>query len=108
MDQIVIARAWFDSEGVFQSNEKRVNELLEDGWVVKMVTPLGAYGYGYGSVAVSVSACGEGNDYRQAEDKCEGADNGFAALLVLTRESEKGLNSAGTSMPPWFRTLSEK
>lgn len=105
MDQIIIARAWFDSDGVFQSNERHINEQLESGWVVKMVTPLGAYGYGYGSVAVSVSSSGEQGRDQYAEDRCEGADNGFAALLVLTREGDTGLSDAKTGTPSWFQAL---
>lgn len=89
MDQVVIARGWFNSDGEFGSNERSINDLLTKGWIVKMVTPLGAYGYGYGSVSVSVSEGGQshrGNTHQgcEAKDRCEGSDNGFAALLVLT------------------------
>jgi hypothetical protein len=79
VDQVVIARGWFNSDGEFGSNERSINDLLTKGWTVKMVTPLGAYGYGYGSVSVSAA---EG--VRLTNDRCEGSDNGFAALLVLT------------------------
>ena len=85
MDKVVIARGWFNQEGNFVSNEKEINKLLASGeWSVKMVTPLGAYGYGYGAVSVAVTSP-DGASSRTERSSCENSDNGFAAILVLTK-----------------------
>ena len=86
MDRIYIVSGWHDPEGQFQSNEKNLNKLLKDeGWVVKTVTPFSSDGYGYGSVSVASSQV-VGHNPNKPSIECSGHDNGFAAIVVLTRD----------------------
>lgn len=84
MDQIYIVSGWFDPEGQFQSNGEDLNELLSSGkWKIKEVTPFSSYGYGYGAVSVSSSHV-DGAHPNRMNAECQGSDNGFAAIVVLT------------------------
>jgi len=58
------------------SDIDRVNELLQDGWKVINMIPMGAYGYGY-----PADSSENGSHQNQ-----EYSDSGFASLLLLEKK----------------------
>ena len=75
--KVIIATGYWRDEDKkeFVSNEETINSLLQDGWKVKQMTPMGAYGYG-GYVS---EHSGQVIGHEQ--------DAGFASLVLLERES---------------------
>ena len=59
------------------SDIEKVNNLLQDGWKVINMIPMGAYGYGY-------NASTGGAYQNQAFE-----DSGFASLLLLEKNNGK-------------------
>ncbi len=75
--KIIMATGYWRDEDKkeFVSNEHTINELLQDGWKVKQMTPMGAYGYGGYVSEHSGRVIAHENDA------------GFAALVLLEKES---------------------
>lgn len=80
MEKIIITRGYWNSEGKWKDTTDEVNELLNDGWIVKNVTSMGAYGYGF-------AYKNDEYPYLDKETKTKPiVDSGFAALLVLVKQ----------------------
>jgi hypothetical protein len=68
---VIVTGFWNSSDEKWNDTTDEINSLLEDGWKVVQVSPMGAYGYGYGR--------GESlNDY-------DVSDNGFASIVILEK-----------------------
>lgn len=78
MEKIIITKGYWNSEGKWKDTTAEVNELLDDGWIVKNVTSMGAYGYGF-------SHQNDDSPYLDREMTKPIVDSGFAALLVLIK-----------------------
>lgn len=74
-------------EQFFTTNEKELNALLQDGWEIESVSPMG----GAGGAGVAIGGASAQNDYRQFSS--------FAALVILNKstagEDQKTLGFSG-------------
>ena len=69
MQKTIIVTGYWGNDG-WEDTTDELNELLEQGWNVKNMTPMGAFGYGYG--------------YGDSDINSD-SDNGFASLVLLEK-----------------------
>jgi len=82
MERIVIVTGFWDDKGNWKDTTSNTNKLLSEGWRVKNVSPMGAYGIGYGYGY----ACAGGETSWGTSDSKSYSDKGFAALLVIEKD----------------------